>query len=107
MRTVIAVVVLAVMVSCSLVAVAQEVKVTAPAAVAAPAFTEVQALKLQNYQLQFQNIQSQMTLLQQAARQVGTEREALIAEIEHAHPGWTINRETLAFEPVKAAVPKK
>ncbi len=107
MRTVIAAAVLAVLFSGGFVAVAQEAKAPAPAAVTAPSFTEVQALKLQNYQLQFQNIQSQMTLLQQAARQVGTEREALIAEIEHAHPGWTVNRETLAFEPVKAATPKK
>jgi hypothetical protein len=76
---------------------------------AEPVLTEVQTLKLQNFALQAQTIQTQMALLQQAMRQVDQDREALIQGIEKEHPGWLVNRQTLKWEraPQPAPAQKK
>jgi hypothetical protein len=77
----------------------------APAS-ADPQYTEVQSLKLQNYALQAQTIQTQMALLQSAMREVEQGREALIQSIEKEHPGWVVSRQTLKFEKAPAPVKK-
>jgi hypothetical protein len=58
-------------------------------------------LKLQNLTLQLQMAQTQIALLQTAAKQTSTEREALLTSIEKEHPGWTLNRETGQWEKIK------
>ena len=74
------------------------------AAAQAPTLTEAQALKWQNLALKAQNIEMQVALLQQAMNQVVTERQAFVAEVEQAHPGYIFNVQTGKLE-VKA--PKK
>jgi hypothetical protein len=69
---------------------------------AEPTLTEVQTLKLQNYALQAQTIQTQMALLQAAMRDVDQGREALIQGIEKEHPGWLLSRQTLKWEKTPA-----
>lgn len=73
-----------------------------------PGLTEVQTLRLQNLALKAQSIEMQVALLQQAMQQVVQERQALIAEIEREHPGWTLNPQTGKLEAKPAQVaPKK
>jgi len=74
----------------------------APAVAPEPQLTEVQALKLQNYALQAQTIQTQMALLQAAMREVDQGREALIQGTEKEHAGWLLNRQTLKWEKAPA-----
>jgi hypothetical protein len=73
-----------------------------------PVLTEVQTLKLQNFALQGQTIQTQMALLQAAMREVEQGREALIQAVEKEHPGWVMNRQSMKWEKVPVLVtPKK
>lgn len=73
----------------------------------APALTEVQTLRLQNYALQAQTIQTQMALLQAAMREVEQGRESLIQGIEKEHPGWLLSRQTLKWEKAPTPAPVK
>jgi hypothetical protein len=77
----------------------------APAVAPEPQLTEVQSLKLQNYALQAQTIQTQMALLQAAMRDVDQGREALIQAVEKEHPGWLVNRQSLKWERAPAPAP--
>ncbi len=64
----------------------------------APTWTATDQLRLQNYDLQLRLAQTQLQLIQATMQQAAQEREAFIRAAETRHPGWTVNRSTLAWE---------
>ena len=72
-----------------------------------PVLTEVQSLKLQLLDSREQTAQTQLVLIQQALQKVREDRAALLADLEKAHPGWTINRTTMQWERAPVSPAKK
>ena len=81
--------------------------------------SETVRTKAENLSLKVQLAQTQLALLQKQAQEIQQQgqaamqdREALLAAEEKAHPGWRVNRDTLAWEqlpptPAPPVLPKK
>jgi hypothetical protein len=81
-----------------------------------PQLTEVETLKIQNFVLKYQQLQTTIDQLQQQQAALRTSYQAVLSAIEAAHPGYTVNpngngdatliEKPKAPEPAKTAAPE-
>jgi len=76
---------------------------SAQPAPSAPSLSEVERLRLENIQLKFTNDQTAIQQIQKELETLRAQYQAEVAEVEKAHPGFTVGNDGKLTEKPKAA----